>query len=132
MKRIPAKTLDDLQELVESARVESARLAAAVAVANADIAAAVAKAQEALDAYRDAVDVLRDAVQDVGQEIDDAIAGKSDRWHESERGQAFAVWAESWRDFDPDTPADFDVAELEEPDVDVAQLVDELPCEPEL
>ena len=65
------------------------------------------------------IEEARDFATEVGEAIDEYISERSEKWQESERGEAFAAWRDEWISLDlPDAD-------------DVTAILEALPTEPE-
>ena len=74
--------------------------------------------------YNEIIEEARAFVTGIGSDMSDAMADKSDKWQEGDRGSATASWIEQLEGID------FVETEIEENDENVTAL-EELPEEPE-
>jgi hypothetical protein len=111
-------------ELRDAITAAHAALEDACSVANVEIA----KANEALAAYREAVQAAVNFVEDIGNEIESYMDDRSDKWRESDAASDYEEWKSAWQNFQPDEPEDY--ADLEAPEEAAADALDELPETP--
>ena len=90
----PPKTdhLADLQESVEDTR--TAFINACVDFVD-QLAPHLAPCVEALAAWRSAADTLNEALADVGADIGQFCSEHTDRWMQSDTGQAYEYWGDA-------------------------------------
>lgn len=103
--------------------------------ARADLEKAINDAYEAGGTISNAHSVYKEAVEEAASwrenlvsEMDSYASDRSDKWQESDAGQAFEEWKSEWEG------AELEVEELEAPDLDEiapdrAETLDELPEE---
>ncbi len=79
--------------------------------------ALLAELREKLIAYNDARNAWEEFREEIQAKIADHIADKSDKWQDSDEGQAHNTWAEAWEE---ETPEELDEGQIpeypEEPD----------------
>jgi hypothetical protein len=98
------------EELVADLRKASSELEDAVSVYNDALEKLKAPVEEALKKYNDVVEEARGFSADIASRADDEITDKSERWQESERGEAASSWKDEWEN------ASLDEIEIEFPD----------------
>jgi hypothetical protein len=82
----------------------------------------------AQDAYNEAVADANAWLGEIASEIDDYISERSEKWQDSERGQAYRAWHEVFT-------AELEDVELDEPDVlelETGDQVEALDCPEEV
>lgn len=118
-------------ELVASITIASKSLADAIDSYN----ETVRVAREALDAkiaeYNEALEPARGFASDFASAMSDAVGERSEKWQESEKGEAASSFVSEWEgaefgDFEID-----DVEEIEAPEEDAAETLENLPESPE-
>lgn len=82
----------------------------------------------AIDRYNELVVEATAFRDDVVAAIDEYIGERSDKWLESDKGQAYASWKSEWESFD--TSELETVEALQSPDTEHGQNLDGLPPEP--
>lgn len=129
------KALTKQQSSEKAAHVAALSAAAenlekAVAEFNAVVEAAQEPVTAAVEEYNAALQEAANFVEAMASEIEAEIADKSERWQESEKGQAFDTWQQEWEAvvFD-DIQIDFP-DQLEGPDLSAANALEDLPEEP--
>lgn len=86
---------------------------------------------QAVSSYNEALEEAQQFVADVASRIDSEISERSERWQESEKGQAASKWLSDWQDADFDTldveaPEELEVDEPDEFEVDDYDHLDRL------
>lgn len=113
--------------IVHRLEEQADRVRNAVIEANEVIEQAVATVNAEIEAYNEALAEARQFTSIVAQQAQDEIAEKSERWQESRRGEAAISWASDWEDVDLSDVELASVDPVEEPEIDHAILLDELP-----
>jgi uncharacterized protein YukE len=108
------------------ADIRSAHEALVAKVQDANIA--IREANEALEAYNETVEEANRFAADVGAEIAEYTADKSEKWQEGDKGQAYQEWQTEWESFYAETVDPFD--ELTEPDDAASDVLENAPSEP--
>lgn len=119
-----------LLALVDRLEAEQAKVEAAIAAFNSALAEHGKKVDEAVTAYNEVLGELSDLLSTTADDADSYFDEKSERWQESDRGQALVDWAQALRDAPLD---DLEVelpSDLEDPDWHTDDLRD-LPERPE-
>lgn len=104
----------------------------------ATVRVALLTAKGACAAYISLCEEASDFAGEVRDEIDECRAGKSEKWQESEKGEAFQAWSEAWDEVaqmdGPDLPsfpdegaALSDLSEVEEIDNCFVEMFEQLP-----
>lgn len=117
-------------EVTNAAGAARDALNAALDAYNEKVAAAFAELKTATDAYNESCASARDFAEAVATRLRDEHFAKSERWQESEKGQAADAFVSAWEDF---AAADFEPEEpleMEGPDEELAEQLNELPEEP--
>lgn len=98
---------------------------------------------EATEDYETACQDASSWSDDLYEEMDSYFCERTERWQDGEKGQAYQKWASSYSDLDCGTPNDLDDTptlaipefdepeDLDEPDLDLADKIEELGEEPE-
>lgn len=131
----------DVEEAVEQFNSEAdalwSDLAAAIEEFNAKRAEAFQGVESAINAYNEKLDEARGLRDDVAGRLEDEWSEKSEKWQESDKGEAASNMKTEWENADLD---DFEIEEIEEieidepgeleaPDLTHADLLEELPDE---
>jgi hypothetical protein len=77
--------------------------------------------ENALNLYNEIVQEARGFADDIANEHTDAFDDKSERWQDSETGEAVREWVDEWQnvvleEIAPDWPADLDITDPENAD----------------
>lgn len=118
MNKLPKHHLSQLDQHCDDLRVLSSKIddlhdKAQEAIEQA--LAALAELNSAVDDYNECVDEANNSICSIASELEDYFYDHSERWQESERGQAFGAWAAEWSGFSLDEMDHFElVEELEE------------------
>ena len=119
----------DRDRFVQALREKGEALAGAVEAYNTALEELGKPVLAALEAYNEALSDARIFAEEVGQAIDDQIAEKSERWQDGEKGEKAAEWRDEWQGATLDD-VELELPEpLEEPDLDAAGALEELPEE---
>src|SRR5262245_48455400 len=89
--------IDRRQELVDQLTELRGKLEDAVSEFNSKVEELKAPVTSALEAYNEALGEARSFAEDIASEGDSARDQKSDKWQESERGEASRGWVEEWQ-----------------------------------
>lgn len=88
----------------------------------------VAAVNELIATYNEKATEANGVASDIASEIETYMDERSDKWRESEKGEAYSSWLQAWQEVDF---AEIDQIEVEDPsDVDTT-LMNDLPTEPE-
>lgn len=106
--------VEQRDQLVAALNTKYAALEDAVSEYNAKLAELREPLQHALDGYNEAVEQARGFAEDIASQIDNDIEDKSEKWQESERGEAAIAWRDEWQgidlsEIDLDLPGDLEV-----------------------
>lgn len=115
--RLSKEEFQQRAALVEKLEAGATALANAVETYNAALEAAKGPLEAALEVYNELLDEARGFAQDVASQADQDISEKSERWQESDKGQAAQEWKGEWEDLSLD---DVEI-ELPEP-IDFGEL----------
>lgn len=63
-----------------------------------DLDTAFEAVEQAVEQYNDKLSAARDFRDDIVSQMDDYASDRSEKWPESETGQAFAEWKSQWED----------------------------------
>jgi hypothetical protein len=118
-------------ELVEQLSAAAAKVEDAINVYNAGLEALKGPLEAEIEAYNALVTEARDFAEDRANVADEAISDKSDKWQESERGEAAVAFRDEWQnlsldDVEIDLPDD-----VETPALDHSETLDGAPEEAE-
>lgn len=95
---------------VEQLRLARGKLEDAINVANEKLQAIRDELTSAQEAYNEVVQAAADWADDIANVAEATIDDRSEKWQESERGQAAIAWKDVWRDLDL-SPADITMPE---------------------
>ena len=98
------------EKLVAELREKADKVEDAIAVYNDLVKAARLDVEAALTAYNETLQEVAGFAEDIVSQADQDLSEKSEKWQDSERGQAALAWKEEW-----DT-AMFEQLEIEFPD----------------
>ncbi len=131
MNRLNKEQIARRDELSASLRMKAEALEKSITAFNDKMVDEFRAVSDAANDYDAAIDEAREWCSDLSGEIADAISEKSDKWQESEKGEAANSWQGCFDDIDldfsiPDAPDDLDM-----PDLDHAGALDNLPTSPE-
>jgi len=134
------RMLDELREARDAVKVAAEDadaeiqksfevLRAAVDAHNEAVEAAFAPVKEAVDAYNETLDAIRSFYADQESDAQSTFDERSEKWQESDKGQAFQAWIESLGAAsvldDLEVPT-FDPIEIDDPpEIEVPEDVDE-------
>jgi len=85
----------------------------------------------AIDSYNEELSAARSWAENIAGEIGDYYDGKSEKWQASDKGDAFSSWKDAFAELEAE---DIDVDEPEPLEIDaedVAEMIEQLPEEPE-
>ena len=89
-----------------------------------------APVEAAFNAYKEALAEAKGFAEDIASAAEGQIDDKSERWQESERGEAARSWQQEWEGAELDEPDDIDFGDdLDTPDLDHADTLENLPIE---
>lgn len=129
------------EEVTDAMEEFNKAASAAVQEAREKLKAAKAKhwpeVQKAVAAYNEKVQTAKSFLEGCGVEIDEYTAEKSDKWHESDKGQAIGSMREEYEtDLDEVSIDEPNEAELQEPDaleppddMNAGEILDNLPVD---
>lgn len=126
-------SLETREKLVTALAEKRAELDSALEAFNAQIAPLSADLRQAIEDYNSLLFDARAFVEEFVAEMQTEFEDKTERWQDSDRGQAVAEWIS-----DLENSADFEDVGFEEPQEieldapDHAALLDDLQLEPEL
>ena len=73
---------------------------------------AVESMNTSIAAYNEVLDEAVNLRDDVIDQIDEYIDGKSERWQEGDKGDAYAAWKTAWEDLDFESLVQTDLTEV--------------------
>jgi hypothetical protein len=118
MTKLCKEDLSRRDELVSRLRETFTALDMAVDKFNTAMAEAWEGVEEALTAHNEAITDANSLKAEITEEMQDYYDDRTEKWQESDKGQAFQSWKETWEE-------EFSEAELEKPeDLDISQLED--------
>lgn len=83
--------------------------------------------RKAIEDYNEAIVAAKGFAEDIASQADSDISDKSDKWQEGERGQAASDWKGEWENIDLDEITFEYPEEIEPPDMDHAESLENLP-----
>ncbi len=109
------------QELSRKLSEAAAKLSGAIDAFNAGLEQLKAPVEAAADEYNSLISDAREFAENIASQADADIGDKSDRWTESDRGQAAVQWRDEWQgismdDVDVQYPDDIDPPDLDHSD----------------
>jgi hypothetical protein len=116
-------------QIVADIYESAGKLEDAIAVYNDEMTKLRGPLDEAIRNYNEVVESARGFAEDIASAADCAIDDKSEKWQDSDNGQAAVLWKDEWES------ASFDEIEVEYPDdltidgIDHAATLDQLPEE---
>ena len=129
MQRLPNCHLERKAELIATANSAAIALQQEVTRHAQGLTSDEQDFLRARDAYNVVVDDINSFIQAVSSEQEAYFDDRTERWQESEPGQAFQAWQSEW-DIEVDT-CDLDADELvESGDLDASECLANLPDEP--
>jgi hypothetical protein len=84
---------------------------------------------DALNALNESIEEHNDFIDEVSSLMDEFFTDKSEKWQESEKGQEYQEWKESWEGSKLEEVEISEPEELEAPEVE-SEALRELPSEP--
>jgi hypothetical protein len=101
-----------------------------LSAAHATLAAAIETYNEAIGHMNGVVEEIQGFGEDIAREIEGYMDGRSEKWHEGERADAYNDWKSAWEGISFPEIDDYPMPEL--PDLDgYTSVLTELPVEPE-
>jgi hypothetical protein len=130
MKCLSKKQFEQRAALVADLRKQAALLEKAVADLDAAVAAATPAIASAVVDYNAAREAAEAFVGEIAQEATEYHGERSEKWQESDAGQAYKSFADEWEgayfeELEIELPED-----LEVPELDAADILEGLPEEP--
>lgn len=126
MKRISKQDDSRRADFVAKMRAAHEAVEEKVEAANEAIRAANAEIAALNEVYEEA----RGFAEDIGREIEEYMDERSDAWRDGDRFEPYDQWRAAWADWERE-PFD-DIAEIEPPESDAVDELDDLPVEPEV
>jgi len=117
MNSIGVQNAKDRNALVTRLHDSKGDLDAVIEVYNAKLAELFALVQEALEVYNATIWDAQSFRTDLVSELEGYRDERSDKWQESDRGQAFEDWIQEWENLDLDEVTIDEPEPLETPDV---------------
>jgi hypothetical protein len=119
MQKLTKEQVARKRELVDKLSGAGQELQAAIIAYNEKCEAEFSSVREAIDDYQTVVDEARSFAEEIAGDIAGYMDEKSEKWLESDRGQAFEQWKSEWEnidiydvDLDEPTPIGCDVDEM--------------------
>ena len=114
----------------QALRTAAEQVTAAVGAFNKAVEDAQQSVTEALAAYNAVLENTCGFAEQIVADMQESYDGRSEKWQESERGQAYKDWLDEWcglclDEIEIDFPDD-----LDEPDLSAAETLDDLPEKP--
>ncbi len=129
MKRFSKEQSAKVSQHVETLRAAADKVTAEVSNYNSARATAWKPLEEAVAAYNAAVIDANAMMEGIAADQQSYIDERSEKWQEGDAGQVYQEWMQAWEgsleELDIDEPD-----ELEEPDMNAADALEELPDEP--
>lgn len=130
MKALAKSTINECEEHAAKVRTALEGLEKAIEDYNGIMAAAQEKVSEAAAKLQEAIGDANEWREALNVEQEDYYGEKSERWQDSDAGQSYSAWKDEWAiewsfddiEFPP---------ELEMPDCDVADVLDNIPTAPQ-
>lgn len=123
LSKTDMKIKADLTTKIHDAR---AKLEDAVAVFNNMQIAALADLNREVTSYNEVLNELQSFAEGIAAQIEEAYDSKSEKWQESEKGQALSEFKDAWDAFVPEEVAEFEVEDVEL-DADHPEEFEQLP-----
>lgn len=147
MKKLNATHLKERSALADAILAAKSDVEEAIGDGNSEMARAVEAAKEAIlavgvavaakvNTYNEAVQAANDWRQARAEEMEAYQSERSEKWQEGDAGSAYQSWLDAWGEelveIEVDLDLDFEIEapEIEEPDLDHADLLADLPEEP--
>jgi len=113
--------------IVKRLEERAERLRGAIETANNVIEQAVEAVNAEIEAYNEVLEEGRQFSGTIAQEAQHEISQKSEKWQEGKRGEAATNWASEWEDVDLSAVELASVDPIEEPEMDHATALSDLP-----
>ena len=131
MTKFTDEQLQEHADIIEKLREAKSKLETSVSKFNDLVASESAEVQAELDDYNELVDSAEEFRTQVVGDMNEHYYDKSDKWQESEKGQAYLEWISDWDNADLapieiEFPDPIDEPELHH-DESFGQLATELP-----
>lgn len=116
--KLTKQEIKQRNELVDELEAEKNKLDDAVRVFNEALEKARNELLIVLTDYNATVEDARNFVADIVSQAENDVGEKSERWQESERGQAVGEWVEAWRNVERElSEVELELPEDIEPDM---------------
>lgn len=113
LSKAESKQRDDLVALLKIAEAEVSKY---IAAANAQIAPIYERINSTLITYNDILEDVREFTESVTSRLEDEFGEKSEKWQDSDKGQAAQALSEDWAAIDLEDIEPFQIDPLEDPD----------------
>jgi len=130
MKKLSREHEKERSELVDRLNNRRALVEESIAEFNTALADHRRPVDAAIEAYNEAVEAAKDFADRVAGDAQAYYDDRSERWQEGDAGAAYADWINAWETASFDNVEVEIPADLEEPDMDHATDLDDLPTEP--
>ena len=129
MQRLSKKESDQRESLATALDSKQEKLEAAIRAFNEARESLWGKVEDAIAEYNAAVEQAQEFRADIESAQDDYMSDKSEKWTEGEKGEAYSAWKDEWGiEFEE---LEIEASEeLEAPEMEHAQLLRDLPDEP--
>jgi hypothetical protein len=125
MKKLSSADEVRLADII--ARLEGGKQS--LADGHADLVLAIGEYNAKVAAYNEVVEEAEAVVQDLVNEMDEYLGGRSERWLEGDAGQAYSGWKDTFEAIEFEKVEDAEEPDL--PDPALYQELTDLPKEPE-
>jgi len=103
---------EKIRSIQNTARSAAMKLEEATSAYNDAVTNAFAALKEKVDAYNEAINDLAQECDEVASQLSEEYESHSEKWQESDKGDAFRSWMEEWEisfdEFDCDEPDEVD------------------------
>ena len=111
MKALTAKQQKQLKQLTSEVEKLKDELNSAATVYNEVVGGAFARINEILSELNDKIAECNDFREEIVEQMQEFSASRSEKWHESENGEAFQKWMDDWGE------DELESAEIAEPEM---------------
>lgn len=119
-------------ELVEQLKKERVKLESVLQVANSRIEEINEEVTSACEAYNAVLEQAREFAEEIGNDAENELGDKSERYQDSEKGEAAQEWVEAWQDLAENLSNDIEFApigELVDDNDQHDEMLDDAPTE---
>ena len=126
MPLIDKQTRENFLDLADELKAAQGDLETAEAEFNDVLTEARKKLQAEIDKANQTVANYNDALDDIARIVEEYMDEKSDKWMESEKGEAFTAWLEALQN---GQQPEFEMPDIDVPPIDMGEGVDDLPLD---